>query len=216
MGTTKSYIDTFWFIVFWSLNLLRVCYKILLWLYKSISISLTKLIFQQKYSWSPPLKLLCISLNISSPKVSNAQLTRYKCWDTLACQPSFHQFYIHFTWGARVSDLKHNILAPLVMAVDKLVSLPVAPHNDSNDFDMIYGSRSGWWATAVCRFVWLRTAEAIWVLVVFDWVGVLCLLMEIFIELGLCLVCSWNFHWFWFEFRTLGWGFVWSHLPLFF
>ena len=80
------------------------------------------------------------------------------------------------------------------MAVDKLVSLPVAPHNDSNDFYMIYGSRSGWWATAVCGFVWLPTAEAIWVLVVFDWVGVLCLLMEIFIDLGLCLVCSWNFH----------------------
>ena len=159
---------------------------------------------------------MCISLNISSPKVSNAQLTRYKCWDTLACQPSFHQFYIHFTWGARVSDLKHNTLAPLVMAVDKLVPLPVAPHNDSNDFDMIYGSRSGWWAAAVCGFVWLPTAEAIWVLVVFDWVGVLCLLMKIFIDLGLCLVCSWNFHWFWFEFRTLGWGFVWSHLPLFF
>ena len=51
-------------------------------------------------------------------------------------------------------DLKHDTLAPLLTIVDELFPLPIAHHNDSNNFDLIYGSQSSWWATTSV-WVWL-------------------------------------------------------------
>ena len=62
-------------------------------------------------------------------------------------------------------DLKHDTLAPLLTVVDEFFPLTIAHHNDSNNFDLIYESQSGWWATMVCGFGWWPTTKVgvIWV-----------------------------------------------------